>query len=134
MLRRARRSLRHAKEALPILRPGYRESSAASVGEDSVQTLAQPQERARCRLIVLANRRCPAVAGSSPVFVWARVSVHVRLLGGCPVLGVMSDVRAVPGQCPRNGVLCALRTAGSSRLNRGHVSVLGCVGTRGVLA
>jgi hypothetical protein len=38
------------------------------------------------------------------------------------------------GQCPRSGVLRALRTAGSSRLNRGHVLVLGCVGTGGVLA
>jgi hypothetical protein len=40
-------------------RPGYRESSAASVSYDSVQTLAQPRERGAMRPLLLASLGTP---------------------------------------------------------------------------
>ena len=59
------------------------------------------------------------------------IRAHPLCWEGAPVLGVTSDVRAaVPEQCPERH--CApFRTAGSSRLNPGHVSVLAALAWAG---
>ena len=72
------------------------------------------------------------MAGSRLAFVWVRVSAHIRVAGRVRQSSASRATCALPFQSSAAERHCApFRTAGSSRLNPGHVSVLAALAWAG---